>query len=148
MYKSYCQATIFAERQWLLLPWNKIMISLRFKHRKLKTFLIWRSSKKTNRNKLKKLSKCFSVQVKFPMLFFQLYSTANHTFSFYVLLREINCITIQAISLVLNVSILAEILRVLLSLTSSFASDWKVSPNHLNFFSTRANKTKTCGLVQ
>ena len=82
------------------------------------------------------------------MLFFQLYPTANHTFSFYVLLREINCITIQAISLVLNVSILAEILRVLLSLTSSFASDWKISSNHLNFFSIRANKTKTCGPVQ
>ena len=38
-------------------------------------------------------------------------------------LCEINCIKIQTISLVLNLSILAEILYVLFALTSSFASD-------------------------
>ena len=43
----------------------------------------------------------------------QLCSTANSKFSFYVSLREINCIKIQTMSLVLNLSSLAEILCVL-----------------------------------
>ena len=59
----------------------------------------------------------------FPCYFFQLCSTANSKFSFYVSLCEINCIKIQTISLVLNLSILVEILCILFALTSSFASD-------------------------
>ena len=43
----------------------------------------------------------------------QLCSTANSKFSFYVSLCEINCIKIQTMSLVLNLSSLAEILCVL-----------------------------------
>ena len=72
-----------------------------------------------NRNQLKKFSKFFNARVKVSHAFsFQLCHAANYKFSFYVSLREINCITIQAISLVLNLSILAEIIRVLLSLIS------------------------------
>ena len=59
----------------------------------------------------------------FPCVFFQLCSTANFKFSFYVSLYETNCIKIQTISLVLNLSILEEILCVLFTLTSLFASD-------------------------
>ena len=43
----------------------------------------------------------------------RLCSTANSKFSFYVSLCEINCIKIQTMSLVLNLSSLAEILCVL-----------------------------------
>ena len=43
----------------------------------------------------------------------QLCSTANSKFSFYVSLCGINCIKIQTMSLVLNLSSLAEILCVL-----------------------------------
>ena len=53
----------------------------------------------------------------------QLCSTANSKFSFYVSLCEINCIKIQTVSLILNVTILAEILCDLFTLTLSFASD-------------------------
>ena len=75
----------------------------------LKTILIWRSSRKININKnlvilyylWKKLSKFFNAQKKvFYALFFQLCSAANSKFSFYVSLCEINCIKIQAMSLV------------------------------------------------
>ena len=73
------------------------------------------------------------------MLFFSTLFQANSTFSFYVSLCEINCIKIQTTSLVLNLSILADIYCVLFTLTSSLASD---------FFFSRANELKTCGLVQ
>ena len=46
-------------------------------------------------------------------------------FSFYVSLCEINCIKVQTVCIVLNLTILVEILSVLFTLTSSFASDWK-----------------------
>ena len=104
--------------------------------RKFKTTLIWRSSRKTNRNKnllilyylWKKLSKFSnSLENVFQAFSFQLCFTVNSKFSFYVSLFEINCIKIQAISLVQNLSILAEIFCVLFPLTSSFASDWKKS---------------------
>ena len=74
-----------------------------------KTILIWRSSRKININKnlvilyylWKKLSKFFNAQKKvFYALSFQLCSAANSKFSFYVSLCEINCIKIQAMSLV------------------------------------------------
>ena len=58
------------------------------------------------------------TEKKFSMLFL-----SNSKFSFYVSLCEINCIKIQTISLVLNLSILVEILCILFALTSSFASD-------------------------
>ena len=61
---------------------------------------------------------------------------------------KIDCIKIEAMSLVLNLSILAEILCVLFTLTSSFASDWKKSSSWLNFFLRHANEIKACGLVQ
>ena len=59
----------------------------------------------------KKLSKFCNAQKKVSHAFsFQLCSTANSKFSFYVSLCEINCIKIQTVSLVvLNLSILAEI---------------------------------------
>ena len=60
------------------------------------------------------MEKAFQVfqctEKSFPCFFFQLCSTANSNFSFYVSLCEINCIKIQTMSLVLNLSILAEIL--------------------------------------
>ena len=52
------------------------------------------------------------------MLFFSTLFQANSTFSFYVSLCEINCIKIQTMSLVLNLSILADIYCVLFTLTS------------------------------
>ena len=51
----------------------------------------------------------------------------------YLYLYEINCIKIQTTSLVLNLSILADILCVLFTLTSSFASGWKKSSNCNHF---------------
>ena len=47
---------------------------------------------------------------------FQLCSTANSTFSFYISLSEINCIKVHAMILALNLSILAEIHWVLFTL--------------------------------
>ena len=47
---------------------------------------------------------------------FQLCSTANSKFSFYISLSEINCIKVHAMSLALNLSILAEIHWVLFTL--------------------------------
>ena len=63
---------------------------------------------------------------------FQLCSTANSKFPFYVSHGEINCIKIETISLVLILSILAKILCVLFTLTSSFASDRKKSSSQFN----------------
>ena len=92
------------------------------KCRKFKTILIWKSSRKMNKNKnllisyylWKKLSEFSNAQKKvFHAFSFQLCSTANSKFSFYVSLCAINCIEIQTISLVLNLSILAEIFCVL-----------------------------------
>ena len=78
------------------------------KRRKFQTILIWRSSRKMNRNKnllilyylWKKLFK-FSNALKkvFHALPFQLCSTANSKFSFYVSLCGINGIKIQIMSL-------------------------------------------------
>ena len=88
------------------------------KHRKFKTVLIWRNSRKMNRymNVLilyhlwKKLFKFSNAHKKvFHFFSFQLCSTANSKFSFYVWLGEINCIKIQTISLALNLSILASL---------------------------------------
>ena len=101
------------------------------KRRRFKTILIWRSSRKMNRNKnlliyylWKMLSKFCNAQKKsFPWFFFSTCSTASSKFSFYVSLCEINCVTIQTISFI-SKSILVEILCVLFTLTSSFASDW------------------------
>ena len=62
----------------------------------------------------KKLSKFSDAQKKvFHAFSFQLYSTANSKFPFYILLCEINCIKIQTMGLVLNLSIIAGILCVL-----------------------------------
>ena len=75
---------------------------------KFKTILTWRSSKKMNKNKnllilyylWKKLSKFSNAQKKlFHAFSFQLCSTENSKFYFYVSLCESNCIKIQTISL-------------------------------------------------
>ena len=61
---------------------------------------------------------------KFSMLFlFNFVPQQSLNFSFYVSFCEINCIKIQAMSQSSSKSILAEILCVLFTLTSSFASD-------------------------
>ena len=121
--------------------WSRYYYNI--KRRKFKTILIWRSSKKMNRKKSllilyylwKKVSKFSNAQKKvFHAFSFQLCSTANSKFSYLVSLCGIDCIKIQTISLVLNLSILAEIFCVWFTLTSSSASDWKKSPS-LNFFS-------------
>ena len=83
---------------------------------------------KMNKNKnllilyylLKKLSKFSDAQKKvFHAFSFQLCSRANSKFSFYISLCEINCIKIQTMSLVLNMSILAGILYLLLTLPAT-----------------------------
>ena len=79
------------------------------KSRKFKTILISRSSRKMNRYKnllilyylQKKLPKLSNAQKKvFHALSFQLCSTANPKFSFYILLCEINFIKTETVSLV------------------------------------------------
>ena len=63
----------------------------------------------------KKLSKFSNAQKKvFHAFCFQHFTTANSKFSFCVSLCEFNCIKILTVSLVLNLSILAEILCVYL----------------------------------
>ena len=65
---------------------------------------------------MEKAFQVFNAQEKvFHAFSFQLCSTANSKFSFYVSLCEINCIKIQT-SLVLNPSILAETVCVLFQL--------------------------------
>ena len=64
---------------------------------------------------------------KFSMLFLFNFLSQQIQIFFYVSFCEINCIKIQTLSLVLNLSILAEILCVLFTLMSSFTSDWKKS---------------------
>ena len=114
------------------------------KRQKFKTILIWRNRKKMNRNKnllmiyylWKKLPKFSSALKKvFHAFSFQLCSTANSKFSFYVSFSKIYCTKIQTMSQVLHLSILGEILSVLFTLTSSFASDWKKVDASWTFFS-------------
>ena len=73
----------------------------------------------------KRLSKFSNEQKKvFHAYSFQLCSKANSKFAFNVSLYEINCFKFETLSLV-SKSILAEILCVLFTVTSSFASDKK-----------------------
>ena len=95
------------------------------KKRHFKNILIWRSSRKMKRNKnllilyylWKNLSKFSNEQKK-------VFHAADSKFSFNVSLCKINCFKIQTINLA-SKSILAEVLCVLFTLTSSFDSDWK-----------------------
>ena len=90
-----------------------------------------------------KLSKFPNTQKKvFHAFSFKLCSTANSKFSFYVSLCEINCIKSQTIGLVLILSILADILWVLFTLTLSFASDRKKVQVSWTFFSVARMKKK------
>ena len=132
------------------------------KRRKFKTILFWyeevagRWMEKKNVLMLnylwKKLSrKLFQCTEKsFPCFFYSYFfcffnfvPQQSLNFSFYVSFCEINCIKIQAMSQSSSKSILAEILCVLFTLTSSFVSDWK---KKLVF--SRTNEIKTYGLVQ
>ena len=74
------------------------------------------------------MEKAFQVsqctEKSFPSFPFQS-SNKNSKFSCYISLYEINCIKIRTMSLALNLTILAEILCVLFTLTSSFDSDRK-----------------------
>ena len=134
MHKSYIAEQLFFSNAswWLLLPWNMAWYhcSITYKCWEFKTILIWRSSRNMNRNKnllilyhlCNKLSKFSNAQKRFSML---------HAISFqllhfiFVSFCEINCIKIQTKCLVLNLSIFLEILSVLFTLTSSFASNWR-----------------------
>ena len=90
-----------------------------------------------------KLSKFSNTQKKvFHAFSFKLCSTANSKFSFYVSLCEINCIKSQTIGLVLILSILADFLWVLFTLTLSFASDRKKVQVSWTFFSVARMKKK------
>ena len=74
---------------------------------------------------------------------FQLCSIANSNFSFHVSFFQVNCIKIQTMSLVLNLSeISAEILCDWFTLTSSFASDWKKVQANWTYFSVARMKQK------
>ena len=75
--------------------------------------------------KASQVSQC--TEKSFPSFPFQS-SNKNSKFSCYVSLYEINCIKIMTMSLALNLTILAETLCVLFTLTSSFASDRKKVP--------------------
>ena len=77
----------------------------------------------------------------------KVFHAADSKFSFNVSLCKINCFKIQTINLV-SKSILAEVLCVLFTLTSSFDSDWKKTSSQLNVFFSRASEIKICGLVQ
>ena len=97
-----------------------------------------------------KLSKFSNAQKKVSHVFsFQPCSTTNSKFSFYFKLGEINCIKIQTMGLVLNRSIIAEILCVLFTLTSSSASDWKKRSSLLIFFQSREQSKNmwSCGIT-
>ena len=113
----------------------------------VETILIWRSSRKMNRNKnllilyylWKKLSK---LQKKvFHAFSFQVCSTANSKFSSYISLCDINFIKIQTMSLVLSPSILAETFCVLFtSRHNSLATEKKVQGGWTFFESCERNK--------
>ena len=85
------------------------------KRRKFKAILIWKSSRKMNRSKnllilyylWKKLSKFSIAQKRFSMLFLFNFVPQQILIIFYVSLCEINCIKIQTINLVVNLTILA-----------------------------------------
>ena len=100
----------FCLESWSRYHYNK-------KHRKLKIIWTWRRSKKMNRNKWKKLSKFSNAHKKvFHAFFFNI--VPQQILSFLFIVHFVKS------SLVLSLSILAEILCVLLTLTLSFASDW------------------------
>ena len=114
----------------------------------VETILIWRSSRKMNRNKnllillhylWKKLSK---LQKKvFHAFSSQVCSTANSKFSSYISICDINCIKIQTMSLVLSSSILAETFCVLFtSRHNSLATEKKVQGGWTFFQSCERNK--------
>ena len=92
-----------------------------------------RSSRRMNKNTnllisyylRKKLCKFSNAQKVFHTISFQLCSTSNSKYSFFVSLFEINCNKIQTMSLVLNLYIFAEI-----SPTHTCRMTLEISPTH------------------
>ena len=109
------KATLQNNYFWGTPPYDCFCLEIRLrdhynkKHRKFKTILIWTSSRKLNRNKNLLIlyylsfqnSKFSNAQKNVSHAFsYQLCSTASSKFSLYASLCEINCIKIQAMSLV------------------------------------------------
>ena len=120
------------------------------KRRKFKTVFICRSSRKLLilYYLWKKFFKFSNAQKKvFHAFTFRLCSTANSKFSFYISLYEINCIRIRTMNLVLNLSILAEILCVLFTVSHNLQR-LKKKFKLVKLFFSHTNEIKSCSLVQ
>ena len=156
------KATLQNNYFWGTPPYDCFCLEIRLryhyniKHRKFKTILIWTSSRKLNRNKNLLIlyyltfqnSKFSNTQKNVSHAFsYQLCSTASSKFSLYVSLCEINCIKIQAMSLVSKSIYFSGDSLCFIYFTSSCTSDWKKFKLVELFFS-RPNEIKTCGLVQ
>ena len=90
----------------------------------------------------KKLSKFFHA------FSFQICSTVNSKFYFSVSLFEINCIKIQAISVVYNPINFTRDSLCFIYFDVIIRQRLKTSLSQLIFFFSRANEIKTCGLVK